>query len=227
MNQMSLAEAVFAVRDEFDVVIADEPSLIRQSYQLRHQVYCVERGYLEGIGDLEYDDYDEHSRHVVLVSRDLGQIVGTVRMVLASAHEPENSFPLQAVCRPRVLGDIPIESTVEISRFAISKERRSGLSTGLMRLGLVQGLVRLSHELGTTHWCAVMERPLLRLLQSNSICFESLGPLVDYHGPRQPCFSGLGSLLDRVGNEQPDVWDYLTQNGKYCSTEPTSRSLAA
>jgi hypothetical protein len=148
-------------------------------------------------------------------------------MVLSSAEDPERSFPLQAVCRPQVLGDIPLESTAEISRFAISKERRSGLSTGLMRLGLVQGLVMLSHELGTTHWCAVMERPLLRLLQSNSIYFQALGPLVDYHGPRQPCFSELGSLLDRVGREQPDVWDYLTLNGKLCSTEPSSRSLAA
>jgi N-acyl-L-homoserine lactone synthetase len=227
MNQMSLTEAVFAVRDEYEVVVADEPSLIRQSFRLRHQVYCVERGFLDGIGDLEYDEYDSHSRHVVLISREIGQIVGTVRMVLPSSDEPDNSFPLQAVCRPRLLGDIPIESTVEISRFAISKERRSGLSTGLMRLGLVQGLVRLSHELGMTHWCAVMERPLLRLLQSNSIHFQALGPLVDYHGPRQPCFSELGALLDRVGNEQPDVWDYLTQNGRFCSTEPSSRSLAA
>jgi N-acyl-L-homoserine lactone synthetase len=227
MNQMSLTEAVFAVRDEFDVVVADEPSLVRQSFQLRHQVYCVERGYLEGVKGLEYDEYDERSRHVVLISRDLGEIVGTVRMVLPSAQDPGNSFPLQAVCRPGLLGEIPIESTVEISRFAISKERRSGLSTGLMRLGLVQGLVRLSYELGMTHWCAVMERPLLRLLQSNSIYFEPLGPLVEYHGPRQPCFSELDGLLDRVGRDQPDVWDYLTENGRHCSADAPARSLAA
>src|SRR6185437_1479365 len=112
MNQMSLTEAVFAVRDEFDVVVADDPSLVRQSFQLRHQVYCVERGYLEGIKGLEYDEYDEHSRHVVLISRDLGEIVGTVRMVLPSAQDPDSSFPLQAVCRPGLLGDIPIGSTV-------------------------------------------------------------------------------------------------------------------
>jgi hypothetical protein len=118
---------------------------------------------------------------------------------------------MQLVCPSDLLKDLPIGSTAEISRFAISKERRSGLSDGLMRLGLVQGLVRLSREIGTTHWCAIMEPTLLRLLRRDSIQFHSLGPLVDYHGLRQPCFRGLTELLDSIGSEQPRIWEFLTQ----------------
>lgn len=227
MNQVSVAEAICAVREEFDVVVAHSPSLIRQSFRLRHQVYCVERGFLEASGDQECDDFDPHSRHVVLVSRDTRQVVGTVRMVLPSRPDPEDCFPLQRVCQSQLLDDIPLESTVEVSRFAISKELRSGMPTGLMRLGLVQGLVRLSCELDITHWCAIMERSLLRLLRTSAIYFNPLGPLVDYHGPRQPCFSELGTLLDRVGRERPEIWEYLTLNGAFCPADTGARSLAA
>lgn len=227
MNQVALAEAICAVREEFDVVVAHSPSLIRQSYQLRHQVYCLERGFLEASGDQERDEYDAHSRHVVLITRDTRQVVGTVRMVLARHRDLDNSFPLQLVCRPHLLRDIPLGSTAEISRFAISKELRSGMPTGLMRLGLVQGLVRMSYELGITHWCAVMERSLLRLLRTSSIYFNPLGSLVEYHGPRQPCFSQLGTLLERLGSERPEIWEYLTVNGAYCPADSAARSLAA
>jgi N-acyl-L-homoserine lactone synthetase len=227
LNQVSVAEAIFAVREGFDVIVADSLSLIRQSYQLRHQVYCVERGFLSGSGNLEFDEYDSHSRHVVLVSRNSGQVVGTVRLVLPCIREPENSFPLQLVCDPHLLHDLPFLSTAEVSRFAISKEILSGIRSGLMRLGLVQGLIKASHDLGTTHWCAVMERSLLRLLRTSSIYFHSLGSLVEYHGPRQPCFSPIGALLDRVGREQPEIWEYLTHGGKFCSAKASTARLAA
>jgi N-acyl-L-homoserine lactone synthetase len=227
LNQRSVTEAIVAVCEGFDIIVADSPSLIRQSYQLRHQVYCVERGFLGGSGTLEFDEYDSHSRHVVLVSRHSGQVVGTVRLVLPCVREPENSFPLQLVCDPHLLNDLPLLSTAEVSRFAISKEMLSGVPSGLMRLGLVQGLVEASHDLGITHWCAVMERSLLRLLRSSSIYFHPLGSLVEYHGPRQPCFSPIDALLSRVGREQPEIWEYLTQDGKFCSTKASTARLAA
>lgn len=228
MNQVSIADAIFAVQEEFEVLIAENLALVHESYQLRYQVYCVERGFLSGAEGLEFDAFDSHSRHVVLVSRDSGRVVGTVRVVLSRPDEPSKSFPLQLVCDTPLWPDLPIRSTVEISRFAISKERRSGLSASLMRLGLVQGLVRLSRDLGISHWTAVMEPTLLRLLQRNSIYFNNLGPLVDYHGTRQPCFNKVADLLDRVYDEQPEIWEYLTESAPSCaSAMQSTRSLAA
>ncbi len=229
MTAVSVAEAIFAVQEEFDVRVADTPSLVRQAYELRHQVYCVERGYLGGSAGLEVDEFDERSEHVVLVSRDSDEVIGTVRLVLGSPERPEDSFPMQRVCRPGTLSQLPIETTAEVSRFAISKTRRSGTAAPLMRLGLVQGLVRLSGDLGITHWCAVMERSLLRLLLSSSIQFRPLGPVVDYHGPRQPCFNSLTRLLDRVAIERPEVWSFLTgsQLAPVKTASADARSMAA
>jgi N-acyl amino acid synthase of PEP-CTERM/exosortase system len=83
-----------------------------------------------------------------------------------------------------------------------------------MRLGLVQGLVRLSDQAGVTHWFAVMERTLLRLLQSTAIHFHPVGPLVEHHGVRQPAYTHLGAMLSRMRLEQPQVWDFITEGGR-------------
>ena len=65
-----------------------------------------------------------------------------------------------------------------------------------------------------THWCAVMEPTLLRLLRMTSIYFHPLGPVVDYHGKRQPCFNRLDHLLDAVYLERWALWIYLTKGSK-------------
>ncbi|MGH9208781.1 MAG: PEP-CTERM/exosortase system-associated acyltransferase, partial [Acidimicrobiales bacterium] len=181
-----MADAIEAVRQEISVELADTPELIREAHRLRYQVYCLERGYkLDGEG-LEIDDYDVRSRHVVLCHRRSGEALGTARLVLPSAENPDHSFPLQHVCQVPLREHLPIGSTAEVSRFALPKQRQgiSQASAAVMRLGLVQGLVRISHELGLTHWCAVMEPSLLRLLQRTAIHFEPLGAPVDYHGIR-------------------------------------------
>jgi N-acyl amino acid synthase of PEP-CTERM/exosortase system len=80
-------------------------------------------------------------------------------------------------------------------------------------LGLIESLVAMSERSGTTHWCSVMERALLRLLSRIGIYFENLGPQVEYHGRRQPCYMELRTLLARVKEERFDVWEILTREG--------------
>jgi N-acyl amino acid synthase of PEP-CTERM/exosortase system len=125
----------------------------------------------------------------------------------------------------------------EVSRFCISKQFRRRQSKGegrdtqqerrsmapLMSLGLIQSLVQMSAERGITHWCATMDPVLLRLLAAMSIHFEPLGPLVRYHGTRQPCYCEVGPMLERVKSEQRPLWEVLTGRDVYCP----GRNLAA
>ena len=212
----ALTEAISAFEQQFTVESADTPEIAQQAYRVRHQVYCIECGYEEGRGGIEIDEFDAHARHVILQDSSTGQVVGTVRLVLPSPESPERSFPMQRVCQPSLLGDLPLATTAEVSRYAISKQWRavSGASNPLMRLALVRGILQLSNELRITHWCAVMERPLLRLLQSSAIHFQQLGPLVAYHGLRQPAFGRIDSILARVNREQPGIWNFITDGGK-------------
>ncbi len=231
MNSSSLTDAIAATQAELVVHVADTPALVEQAYRLRHQVYCLERGYEPSVNDLETDAYDRHARHVVLCLRGCGTVIGTVRIILPQARQPTSSFPMQGVCDraalSAVLSAVPLSSAVEVSRFAVSKERRniSPAAASLSRLALVRGLVQLSQQAGVTHWCAVMERTLLRLLRSSGIHFEAVGPLVEYHGLRQPAFCELAGMLDRMKAEQPEIWNFVTNEGEFVTSH--KRALLA
>jgi N-acyl amino acid synthase of PEP-CTERM/exosortase system len=81
-------------------------------------------------------------------------------------------------------------------------------------LTLFKGIVQMSAELGIDEWFAVMEPTLLRLLARFGIHFTPLGPMVEYHGLRQPCHANMESLLRRVHQEKIDVWEIITDNGR-------------
>ena len=124
-------------------------------------------------------------------------------------------MPITEVCEWAVLGHLPRGRTGEISRFAVSKRYRveAGISEPLLRLLLMRGLVALSGELGLTHWCALMEPCLLRLLRTTAIHFQPAGPLVEHHGLRQPSIGIVGNVLERMRREQLMVWEFITAGG--------------
>lgn len=215
-----------AARD-FAVSVADTDALREAAFRLRHQVYCVERGYEEGQGARETDRFDPRAGHVLLTQTSTGRVVGTVRVVApapgrrhAGPHAGPPSdlgpdLPMQRFCPPDLFRPLPSASTGEISRFAISRDLRDAAcaSNALLRLGLLQGVVRLSAEMGLTHWCAVMEHTLLRLLRLSAVHFQPLGPAIEHRGLRQPSWCRIDHVLDRARQERPQVWDYCTQGG--------------
>lgn len=201
--------------DECDVLIANTPELIRECLRLRYQVYSIEKSFEPGCDGLEMDEFDEAARHVLMVHRKSGQPVGTVRVIPPSKVVSINDFPMARACAKATLDSLPSRTTGEISRFAVSKQRRNSCGAGTMtRLGLMRGVLSVSVDLGLTHWCAIMEPILLRLLQRNAIHFVPLGPLVDYHGMRQPSYADIGRVLGRTRYEQRDNWEYVTKEGE-------------
>jgi N-acyl-L-homoserine lactone synthetase len=208
-------ERIRAAARDFEVAMADTQERLEAAYRLRHQVYCIERGYEEGDGALETDRFDARSGHVLLTQRSTGRVVGTVRVVAPSLHGPSADLPMQRFCSSDMFQRLPMGSTGEISRFSISKDLRDAACTGnaLLRLGLMQGILRLSVDMGITHWCAVMEHTLLRLLRVSAIHFQPLGPAIEHHGLRQPSFGRIDTVLARIRRERPAAWDYFTDGG--------------
>lgn len=82
-----------------------------------------------------------------------------------------------------------------------------------IRLGLMQGIVRASADLGLTHWSAIMEPTLRRLLQSDGIHFDALGAMVEYRGLRQPLGGAIDTVLEGIRAEKFSVWNYITLGG--------------
>jgi hypothetical protein len=138
-----------------------------------------------------------------------------VRVVLGCAQRGAASFPMNRVCERYVLAPLPAMATGEISRFALTRDRPgvSPEAAALMRLFLMRGIVAVSGAEDLTHWCAIMERGLLRLLRATAIQFQHVGPAVEYHGTRQPAVGAISSVLGRIRGEKPLVWSFITGDG--------------
>lgn len=216
MSVGDIDKAISSFRARYAVRPADTTDLIREAYRLRHQAYCLERSHEPDRGGLECDEFDAHAQHAVVCERHSGEVVGTVRLILPGG-DAAGVLPIQQLCAPGLLDMLPLETTAEVSRFVVSRQRRGRDEAAdlLLRLGLVQGAVRLSRGLGITHWCIVMERSLLRLLRTTAIHFAPVGPCVEHHGLRQPAVADLGALLARMERDQPALWGLVTDDGRF------------
>ena len=220
-------DALNALRAEVSVEVADTKHAILEAQRLRHIVFCKERDILAANGTIDEDEFDCRSHHIVLRRRSSGELIGTVRLVVPPLTPSKVVFPIQRVASAEVFDGIPVQTTAEISRFGLSRERRSSsrLSDPIMRLALMQGVLQVSQEIGLTHWCAAMEPSLLRLLRSVGIHFEERGPPVEYRGIRQPSVGCISSILERGRHEQPELWAFVT--GADRAAWPQRAGLAA
>lgn len=214
-------DLIQSIRRDFVVEQVTTTQTLQEALRVRYDVLRRERGYPVGQDGIETDLFDDHARHVVLRHRVSADVVGTVRVVHLVRDNPWTSLPIQHICSPALLRHLPRHSTGEVSRFALCRTRapsepRSGL---LLRLALMQGVLRASRDLGLTHWCAVMEPSLLRLLRTASVNFEPVGPLVECYGERQPAFAHIDTLLINGREERPAIWDYVTDRGALAPRE--------
>ena len=223
----------------FTTLPADTPERVRIAQKIRYQVYCVENPHEKSDhpDGMETDEFDAHAVHSILVYREAHAALGTVRLILPLPDELERSFAVQRLMDAsslRELRKLPLHSAAEVSRFSISRQfRRIADALGdteqaafvsncgpLMRLGLIQGLVRMSTQYGITHWCALMEPTLLRMLAAMAIRFVPIGPLVEFRGLRQPCYCNVADVLDAVKRERPAFWSVLTDGGSLTAGIP-------
>jgi N-acyl-L-homoserine lactone synthetase len=208
--------AIGEMADTFEIGFATTPSAIAEVHRLRHRVFCEEHDILDGVDGLESDEFDVNSHHVT-VRRRRGPIIATARVVTYRPDRPRRSFPMQLVCSPNVLAGLPLETTGEISRFAISRQLRGDQpgDQAPLRLALMRGILQTSQRLRLTHWCAAMEPALLRLLRRTAIDFKGVGPMIDYRGWRQPAVCAIGETLRRGRDRLPEAWSFVTRRNSY------------
>ena len=242
-SPLTVAELVELYKRWFEVIPADTPELIEQAHRLRYQVYCVENPFEDRDhhpSGLEIDEYDSRSIHSLLIHRPSNMVAGTVRLILPQPHLPGLGLPIAKICDGAALQDpalFPPTKTAEISRFAISKAFRRRFTdaqladshvlsvsdakllerrvTPHLTLGLMKAVAQMSLQHGITRVCAVMEPSLLRLIRRLGIKFTPVGPLVDYHGRRQPCYSDITTVGQGLRRQRPDALEVVTDQGRY------------
>jgi N-acyl amino acid synthase of PEP-CTERM/exosortase system len=227
----------------FDMIPANTPSLKETVYRLRYQVYCLETGFEnreEYPDGLESDEYDDCSEHYLIRHRHTGTYAATTRLIL---HHPDQLFPVERYCRldrPDLLKHVPREKLAEVSRFCVSKffKRRPGEAGTIAGIGpqrhqyyqatdeerrtwphmttaLMTALHKINVRYETTHWYALIEPSLFRLLRHMGIDFVAIGPISSYHGQRQPCVINIPQFLDRISVANPYLWNLFTDSGNY------------
>ncbi|HKB12367.1 MAG TPA: PEP-CTERM/exosortase system-associated acyltransferase [Vicinamibacterales bacterium] len=201
--------------------IDQSPALMEQSYRLRYQVYCHERGFLpaESYPDgLERDAFDRTSTHVGVIDLE-GSLVATGRAV--SLATIGLGLPLFRHCRifanETELID-PDYNVVEISRVAISRayRRPRGDAAAQRRevrgeafLTLLKGLYHVTTRMDATHWLAAIEKPLHRLLLQHGFPFRVIGPEANYAGPVAPYLMNLREFDEVIrSGDFPGLLDY-------------------
>lgn len=187
---------------------------------------------------LEIDEFDDRSAHYLIKHKKSDLYAATVRLVLPDHTNYAASFPIESHCTiENSVTDPEIRKHVaEISRFAVSKtfKRRpgeAGTIAGVTKqtvvnfesnerrvlphitISLFAGIVQMTRAHGITHWYAVMEPALLRLLARFGIHFPAIGNDIDYHGIRRPCLAIVDDVLPSIKKTARPVWDFITDNG--------------
>lgn len=120
----------------FEIVSADTPEKLLQTYRLRYEVYCKE-GLIPGFDPedypdgLEYDEYDERSVHSLLMHKPSGLIAGTVRIILPDQDKIDTKFPLEKFASDLFYTEI--ESLKSPSRIHLGEISRLILAPGFRR----------------------------------------------------------------------------------------------
>jgi N-acyl amino acid synthase of PEP-CTERM/exosortase system len=232
------ADILTRFNNSFRTERAYTPEMIRTAQAIRYQVYCLERKFenaAEHDNGLERDDFDATAIHSLVFHRPTLDPIGTARLILP--HHAASGLPIERLLQEnglRAEDHFPMATVAEVSRFSISNQLRrrcskesSETDAGRARetcsvlpcLGLLQDLLRGSVALGLTHWAAVMEPKLLRMLAGMGIHTTPVGPLVSYHGLRQPSYCRLSEMLERLRREQADHWRVVTDAGTLVPAE--------
>ena len=177
------------------VEVAQTANEIREAQALRHRVFCLERKLFDIVPDahLDHDSFDQAACHIVVRRDSDGEVVATSRIVQSQMAQDGIALPMHRYCCPTLFRRLPLQSVGEISRFAISKQaRRADSASGpAIRLLLLRGILQASQAMELTHWCALMEPSLIRLLSATGLQFTAVGPMVEAYGQRQPCWAQI------------------------------------
>jgi N-acyl amino acid synthase of PEP-CTERM/exosortase system len=238
-------DVVAAFNEYFEVIDADSSELLSQVFRLRYQVLCVEQrapGFEASNypDEMESDEYDRHSSHILLRHRPSGEFVGTARLILPDPLNPKKLFPTeQHMCLDPALIDtskLTRQNMGEISRLVVARRfsRRSDEPLQLLDngtsiqkwvptkrrrfphpiLALAVGIIGMSVEHNITHWLSVMEPALNRLLGLYGLQLDPVGPLINHHGMRRPYYVNLIRMLDRMCKNHHQFWELVSDYGR-------------
>jgi N-acyl-L-homoserine lactone synthetase len=214
---------------QFAIISAGNSRLRQVAFNLRYQVFCVEKELFKNAHcvEEECDEYDDCSLHSLLQYKPTEKYVATVRLICPKKDFKHAQLPIEKIAgkafypQMAIYERLPRAHIAEISRFAVLPEFRPKLAA----LGLLRAIIEQCIEHDIQYLYAAIEPALLRIFQRLGIVLLEISPVVSYHGARQ-CFLGyLPEMLEKVYYSHPGIWEVLTDNGRLCP-KPVEKSAA-
>lgn len=224
----------------FELIPALEDSEREQVYRIRHDVYCRDLGWEPTRDDgREVDEFDAHSLHCLLRTRETGAPVGCTRLILARPDDPGHLLPFEDSCSgvlDRDLADpggMPRLSMCEVSRLAVLKgfRRRKGeeaVPAGVgdddftpqggedrfpfIPISLYLGVVAIARHLDIEHLFVLTEPRLARHFARIGFPIRAIGGPVDHHGIRVPSLLSSSQLVQELRPMMRPLYDVIQQS---------------
>jgi len=196
-------------KEHFELAQALTPELEDEVYRLRRRVYVDELGFERPSFDgREPDEFDEHSRHLLLRSVKTGIAAGCIRLVMARPDQPHLPLPFEKIFAAAgnhrdVRSSVPRRSIAEISRLTLAREfrrRRRVEARGdvahqgfgkpecpsypYVQLGLYLGAIALARQLGLARLYLLTEPRLLVHFRRIGFPVQKIGGPVEHRGLR-------------------------------------------
>ncbi|MHB9057039.1 MAG: N-acyl amino acid synthase FeeM domain-containing protein [Paludibacteraceae bacterium] len=189
---------------------AVSPSDKSKAFNLRYQVYCSEKRWLEKSNypdEIEYDREDERSAIFLAVDKATGQAVGTVRLII-NAH---SGWPLPIAWHPSIKGSISTENCVEISRLSILPNARKGdVFVGLIKLLFLHVISNYSNS--DSVFFSVEQR-FLNIVNQLGFDFTPLASSALWYGDYLiPSRQKIKSLESSIKRKNPHFYGWLWDN---------------
>ncbi|MCW5598531.1 MAG: PEP-CTERM/exosortase system-associated acyltransferase [Nitrosomonas sp.] len=243
-----------AFHEYFEIVTADTPELRKEAFSLRYRILCVKEC-IPGFetekypDELERDEYDDHSIHLLLKHKASDSFIGTARLILSDISSKNGKFPVELHTQfyPMYSNmSVDRQHTVEISRFAIlsdffrrkddlnltvGKVARQPNMSGRRRfphpmLGLAVGIIQMCAKHNIYYWFSAMDPALNRLLGFYGMQLNPIGPLAEFHGTRRPYHVCILDVLERMYQDHRDIWELVTENGQIWPADLNSIHLS-
>jgi N-acyl amino acid synthase of PEP-CTERM/exosortase system len=203
-------------------------------YEVRYQVYCEEKKFIDPARCSEHQEFDEYDPYSVhFTTGDTSSVVGTARLIL----ETPFGFPFEHHCMDNLTFDlsvIPRSNLGEISRLAISKslrrmdaasddpveygeqndtqtEKVSIKKIKSMAFDLYKQVYQECKRRNITHCVALMEKSLWYLLRQHHFLFEPIGDEIDCYGPVRPYLISSAGIERRMSERAPDLYRRLIE----------------
>ena len=220
--QLHLADFPTLQTDKYILRLAANAKELESIFQLRFEVFNLELGLglpSSNIAQMDKDKFDAVCHHLLLISKNTGETIGTYRMQTYTMAAQYLGFDAADIFNLHGISDAVLQSSVEVGRACIAKKYRNSHTLLLLWKGLANYLIWTKKQyffgcaslLTQSHWEAACTFNYLK--QNNFIHPD----ILVYPHPKY-LIETLQNYPDKYNISIPNIFQaYLNIGAKVCS----------